>query len=118
MRTYHELADDAKTRITQIDAAEALRLHEQGGTVFVDVREHPEVNLGRIPGALHIPRGTLERDIMGNVADPDARIVLYCSSGNRSAFAAESLKLMGYTNVSSLDGGFRGWAEAGGDVED
>jgi len=85
--------------------------------VFLDVREPNETNLGRIPGALLISRGNLESKV--EVLVPrDAIVVVYCANGNRSAFAADTMDTMGYRSVSSLRGGFRGWVDAGGDVED
>jgi rhodanese-related sulfurtransferase len=74
------------------------------------------VNLGKIPGAVHISRGNLETKVEA-VIPRDANLVIYCASGNRSALAAVTLKEMGYQNVASMSGGFRGWVEAGGDVE-
>lgn len=117
MRTYQDLVAAAKARIREIDIAEARTRHERGGTVFLDVRESNEWNLGRIPGAVFIPRGTLERDIAARVPG-DASVIVYCGSGNRSALAAETLHEMGYTDVASLADGWKGWAASGGAVED
>lgn len=117
MKTGAELLKETKTRIRQVTASDALAIHERGGAVFLDVRDLQEVNLGKIPGAVHISRGNLETKIEA-VVPRDAEVIIYCASGNRSAFAAETLERMGYTNVVSLDTGFRGWAEAGGDVDD
>lgn len=115
-KTYHDLVAEAKTRIREISPADSIALHSRrDGTVFIDVREPNEWNLGYIPGARHIPRGNLESGIE-RCADRDQRIVLYCASGNRTALAADTLQQMGYTNVESLAGGFRGWVEAGGEV--
>jgi rhodanese-related sulfurtransferase len=83
---------------------------------LLDVRDLQEVNLGKIPGTLHISRGNLETKVEALIPR-DAHVVVYCASGNRSALAAETMQQMGYTNVASMAGGFRGWAEAGGDVE-
>ena len=83
----------------------------------IDVREPNEWNLGHLPGATHIPRGVLESTIEPRVPR-ERKVVLYCASGNRSALAAEMLGQMGYRDVSSMAGGFRGWAQAGGEVED
>jgi rhodanese-related sulfurtransferase len=77
------------------------------------VREDHEWNQGHAPGALHLGKGIIERDIEQQIPDPQAPIVLYCGGGFRSALAAHNLQLMGYTNVVSMDGGFRGWKEAG-----
>ena len=116
MKSGTDLINDAKARIRQIDTKEALATHARGGAVFLDVRDLQEVNLGRIPGAVHISRGNLETKVEA-VVPRDAEVVIYCASGNRSAFAADTMQQMGYTNVCSLAGGFRGWAEAGGDVD-
>jgi rhodanese-related sulfurtransferase len=116
MKTGTDLIDEAKSRIEEVDAKEALALHGAGATTFLDVRDQQEVNLGKIPGAVHISRGTLETKIEGAVSR-DAPIVVYCASGNRSALAADTLRGMGYENAKSLAGGFRAWAEAGGDID-
>ena len=116
MKSGTDLINDAKARITEVDAAESLRRHAANDATFLDVRDQQEVNLGRIPGALHISRGTLETRAEGALPR-DARIVVYCGSGNRSALAADTLQQMGYAHVSSLAGGFRAWAEAGGNID-
>ncbi len=116
MKSGTDLINESKARIRQIDAPEALALHQRGGAIFLDVRDQQEVNLGRIPDAVHISRGNLETKIEA-VVPRDAEVVIYCASGNRSAFAADTMQNMGYTNVCSLAGGFRGWAEAGGEID-
>jgi len=83
---------------------------------FLDCRDLQEVNLGKIPSAAHISRGNLETKVEA-VIPRDANVVIYCASGNRSAFAADTMQQMGYQHVASMAGGFRGWAEAGGAVE-
>lgn len=116
-KTATDLFNESKARVAQISPADAIRaVQDDTGTVVVDVREPNEWNLGHVPGALHIPRGILESNVEAAVPR-DRNIILYCASGNRSALAAETLKAMGYDNVKSLTGGFRGWAEAGGDVD-
>jgi rhodanese-related sulfurtransferase len=116
MKSGTDLINESKARIRQIDTAEALALHKRGGVTFLDVRDQQEVNLGKIPDAVHISRGNLETKIEA-VIPRDAEVVIYCASGNRSAFAADTMQEMGYTNVCSLAGGFRGWAEAGGEID-
>ena len=112
-----DLIAEAKTRIKEVSPADVRRLREQQGEVaVVDVREDREWNLGHIPGAMHMSRGTLEGKIEQTVPR-DRPVVLYCAGGNRSALAADMLHQMGYTNVSSMSGGFKGWVDAGGDVE-
>ena len=116
MKSGTDLINEAKSRIREVSPGEARALHQRGDVTFLDVRDQPEVNLGRIPGAVHIARGTMETKI--EAAVPRAsEVVVYCASGNRSALAADTLRQMGYEKVSSLAGGFRGWAESGGDVE-
>jgi rhodanese-related sulfurtransferase len=117
MKSGTDLINEAKSRIREVTPDEARKLHDRGGVTFLDVRDQSEVNLGRIPGAVHISRGTMETKIEATVPR-DAEVVVYCASGNRSALAADTLHQMGYAKVSSLAGGFRGWAEAGGDVDD
>ncbi len=117
MKTGADLIKETKARIRQVNVTEARALHDRGGAVFLDVRDLQEVNLGKIPGAVHISRGNLETKIEA-VVPRDAEVIIYCASGNRSAFAAATMEQMGYTNVASLDTGFRGWAESGGDVDD
>ncbi len=116
MKSGTDLINESKARIKQVNAAEAKALHARGGVVFLDVRDQPEVNLGRIPGAVHISRGNLETKIEALVPR-DAEVVIYCASGNRSALAADVMQQMGYSTVASLAGGIRGWAEADGDID-
>ena len=116
MKSGTDLINDAKGRIRQVNAAEAQTLRARGGVTFLDVRDLPEVNLGKIPGAVHISRGNLETRIEG-VVPRTAEVIIYCASGNRSAFAADTMQQMGYANVCSLAGGIRGWAESGGDID-
>jgi rhodanese-related sulfurtransferase len=80
---------------------------------LVDVREDREWDAGHLPGAMHLGKGIIERDIELAIPDLDADIVLYCGGGYRSVLAADNLKRMGYTRVASMDGGYRGWVEAG-----
>ena len=112
-----DLIAEAKARVREIDAAQAIVQQEKGGTVFLDVREPGEWNLGHVPNAIHIPRGQLEGKIEASV-DRESDVVIYCARGSRSALAADTLQQMGYKTVVSLAGGFRAWADGGGDVED
>ena len=114
-RTGAELIQQAKARIKQIPAAEAIR-GGAGDTVYLDVREPNEWNLGHVPGAIHIPRGMLESKVE-EMIPREKRVLIYCASGNRSALAADTMQQMGYTDVASLSEGFRGWADSGGQVE-
>jgi rhodanese-related sulfurtransferase len=112
------LVDDARGRIRETDV-ETVRDRLAAGESFklVDVREDNEYAAGRIPGAVHIGRGVIERDAEQKLPDPDEEIILYCGGGFRSALAADNLQKMGYTNVISMDGGFRAWREHGFDLE-
>ena len=117
MKTAAELFGEAKERVTQVTAAETIaKRAADASLVLIDVREDREWNLGHAGGAVHMSRSTLESKIDA-VVPRAANVVLYCASGNRSALAAESLKAMGYTNVASMAGGFRGWVDADGEVE-
>lgn len=112
------LCDAVRARVKEVSIDEVerrLRAKAEGKDRFelVDVREESEFAAGRIPGAVHLGRGVIERDIEKAIPDPDTDIVLYCGGGFRSALAAESLEKMGYTKVSSMAGGWRGWKEAG-----
>lgn len=111
-----DLIEEAKTRITEIDAARAIAEQKKGGTIFLDVREPAEWNLGHIPKAVHVPRGQLEGKIE-TMLPRDSKIIVYCAGGSRSALAADTMRQMGYKNVASLKGGFRDWADGGGDID-
>lgn len=116
-KTGQELIAEAKGRIREVSAAEAAARKASGAPVtFLDVRDAQEANLGKIPGAVHVSRGTLEGKIEGLVPR-DADVIIYCASGNRSALAADTMQQMGYGKVASLAGGFRAWVDNGGDVE-
>lgn len=120
---FLRLCEEARARVSEISGADYLarqaELREKGlpSLHLIDVREDHEWQAGRIPGARHLGRGILERDIERTIPDLDAPIVLYCGGGYRSALAAESLQKMGYTRVVSMDGGMRGWRDAGFPVE-
>ncbi|MDB4880415.1 MAG: Rhodanese-like protein [Gemmatimonadetes bacterium] len=116
MKSGTDLINDAKSRISEISATEAMAAQGAGEITFLDVRDQQEVNLGKVPGAVHISRGTLETKIEGAIPR-EADVVVYCASGNRSALVADTMQQMGYTRVRSLAGGFRSWAEAGGDID-
>ena len=115
---FLQVVDEARTHVRET-TVEAVRARQASGEAFtlVDVREDSEWALGHVPGAVHIGRGVLERDAEALLPDPSAPVVLYCGGGFRSVLAAESLGRMGYTNTESMDGGFRGWTEAGGPVD-
>lgn len=111
---FLKLVDDAKRNIRQTTVpAVAERLEHGEKLVLVDTREDTEWQAGRIRGAIHLGKGVIERDIEAAIPDKNQEIILYCGGGFRSALAAETLQKMGYTNVISMDGGMRGWREAG-----
>ena len=108
------LVTDAKKRIKEESFRETKRRLDAGEKIIlVDTREDVEWARGHIPGAIHLGRGIIERDIEKTVPDKDAPLVLYCGGGLRSALAADNLQKMGYRNVISMDGGWRGWTDAG-----
>jgi len=111
-KTYAELLKEAKASIREVNPQEAERLRTEGVT-FVDVRETSEWEGGHIPGAIHVARSYLEQQIEAALPDHDAPIVLYCAGGVRSAFGAQTLKALGYTNPISMSGGFQQWKGAG-----
>ena len=116
-KTGQQLLDEARSRVTEISARDAIALRRATpDVVFLDIREQPEVNLGTIPGALHLARGSMETKIEALVPR-EARVVIFCANGNRSAFAADTLQQMGYRDVASLAGGFRDWVALDGEVE-
>jgi rhodanese-related sulfurtransferase len=111
---FLKLVDDAKTRIRQTDVQEVKkRLDAQETFTLIDVREDSEWARGHLPGAVHLCKGIIERDIENAVPGQATPIVLYCGGGFRSALVADNLQKMGYTEVISMDGGWRGWTEAG-----
>jgi rhodanese-related sulfurtransferase len=112
------LVDSVRLRVREVTRADlAARLARGERVNLFDVREESEYAAGHLPGARHLGKGILERDIEVTVPDPGAELVLYCGGGFRSALAADALQRMGYTNVWSMAGGFRGWQEDGRDIE-
>jgi rhodanese-related sulfurtransferase len=110
------LVNDAKSRVKQIDIDGYRKLPRESHTL-IDTREDNEFAAGHAAGSIHLGKGIIERDIESKVPDKSATLVLYCGGGFRSALAADALQKMGYTNVISLDGGWRAWNEAGLPVE-
>lgn len=115
-KTGADLIKEAKTRIKEVSPKEAQSMRDDN-TVYLDVREPNEWNLGRVPGAIHLPRGQMEGKVEGMVPR-DKRVVVYCAGGSRSALAADTLQQMGYENVVSMQDGFKGWASEVGEIED
>jgi len=111
---FLDVVNDAKSRVRETTPEEVRRRQERGERFhFVDVREDSEWERGRALGALHLGKGVIERDIERAIPDYDAEIILYCGGGYRSALAADALARMGYTNVVSMDGGWKRWRELG-----
>ena len=108
------IAADAKTRVRECTVAD-VRVRQLARETFtlVDVREESEYAAGHLPGAIHIGKGVIERDIETKVPDPATALVLYCGGGFRSALSADAIQKMGYTNVLSMDGGWGGWNAQG-----
>jgi rhodanese-related sulfurtransferase len=108
------LVNEARKRIRETTVQEVKKRMDAGEKlILVDVREESEVARGRIPGAIQLGKGVIERDIEKTIPDTNAEIILYCGGGFRSALAAENLQRMGYKNAVSMDGGWKGWNENG-----
>ncbi len=115
---FLKVVADAKGRVTECTVADVAARRAAGEAfTLIDVREESEYAAGHAPGATHVGKGVIERDIETAVPDPAAPVVLYCGGGYRSILAAEVLGRMGYTNVLSMAGGWSGWTAAGGGVE-
>ena len=111
---FLKLVNDAKKKIKETNVADVQRRADAGEQfVLVDVREDNEWANGHIPGAIHLGKGIIERDIEQVVPETSATLILYCGGGFRSALVADNLQKMGYSNVESMDGGWRGWTSAG-----
>lgn len=111
---FLKIVDDAKTRVreTTVDVIKS-RMDRGDRFTLVDVREESEFAKDHLPGAIHMGKGVIERDLEQKVPDLNTELVLYCGGGFRSALAADNLQKMGYTNVLSMDGGIRDWREKG-----
>jgi len=111
---FLRIVEDAKKRVheTKIDEVKA-RIERGEKFLLVDVRQESEYAKDHLPGAIHLGKGIIERDVEERVPDLSTPLVLYCGGGFRSALAADNLQKMGYTNVLSIDGGIRGWREKG-----
>ena len=108
------LVNEARKRVKETNVPEVKRRMDAGEKfLLVDVREESEWARGHLPGAIHLGKGILERDIEARVPETGTKLILYCGGGFRSALSADNLLKMGYTNVESMDGGWRGWLDAG-----
>src|SRR5687768_4920196 len=115
---FVELVNSVRSKINECSINDFVKRRDTGDSfVLVDVREESEFISARIPGARYLGKGVIERVIEEAVPDPATPLVLYCGGGYRSALAAYNLQMMGYTNVISMDGGFRGWKDCGFEVD-
>ena len=111
---FLKLVNESKKKIKETNVAEVKKRMDAGEKfLLVDVREDNEWANGHIPGAVHMGRGIIERDIELQVPDTTTKIVLYCGGGFRSALVADNVQKMGYTNVESMDGGWKEWVGSG-----
>lgn len=111
---FLKIVQDAKTRVREISIDEVkAKLDRRDKVLLVDVREESEFAQDHLPGAVHLGKGIIERDIEERIPDPHTPMVLYCGGGFRSALAADNLQKMGYNQVLSMDGGIREWREKG-----
>jgi|SRR5438128_1576711 len=109
---FLKIVEDAKSRVKEITVNQVKqKLDRQEKFVLLDVREESEFAKDHLPGAIHLGKGIIERDIESRVPELDTPLILYCGGGFRSAIAADNLQKMGYTNVLSVDGGIREWRE-------
>jgi rhodanese-related sulfurtransferase len=111
---FLKLVQDAKSRVKELTIDQVKTKQDRGEKfVLVDVREDHEWAKDHLPGAIHLGKGIIERDVEARFPDPETELVLYCGGGFRSALVADNLQKMGYTNVISMDGGIGGWREKG-----
>jgi rhodanese-related sulfurtransferase len=111
---FLKMVEDAKRRVREITIDEVnAKLGRREKFLLIDVREESEYAADHLPGAVHLGKGIIERDVEERVPDQNTPLVLYCGGGFRSALAADNLQKMGYTQVLSMDGGIRGWREKG-----
>ncbi len=111
---FLQLVNESKAKVKETNVEDVKRRMEAGEKfLLVDVREDNEWANGHLPGAVHMGRGIIERDIEAAIPDPNTKMILYCGGGCRSALVADNLQKMGYTNVESMDGGWKGWLAAG-----
>jgi len=111
---FLKLVNDAKKRVKETNVADVKRRMDAGEKfILVDVREESEWARGHLPQAVHLSKGVIERDIEQRLPNTDTKLILYCGGGFRSALVADNLQKMGYSNVESMDGGWKGWLESG-----
>ena len=111
---FLKIVEDTRKRIREVTIDEVkAKLDRRDKFLLIDVREESEYAADHLPGAVHLGKGIIERDVEARVPDQNTPMVLYCGGGFRSALAADNLQKMGYTQVLSMDGGIRGWREKG-----
>jgi len=111
---FLKIVEDTRKRIREVTIDEVkAKLDRKEKFLLIDVREESEYAADHLPGAVHLGKGIIERDVEARVPDQNTPMVLYCGGGFRSALAADNLQKMGYTQVLSMDGGIRGWREKG-----
>jgi rhodanese-related sulfurtransferase len=109
---FLQIVNEARARVKEVTVDDVKAMLDRGEKfLLVDVREESEFAKDHLPGAIHLGKGVIERDIEQRVPDAGAKLVLYCGGGYRSALAADNLQKMGYTNVLSMDGGVRDWRQ-------
>jgi rhodanese-related sulfurtransferase len=109
---FLQIVNEARARVKETTVDDVKAMLDRGEKfLLVDVREESEFAKDHLPGAVHLGKGVIERDIEQRVPETDAKLVLYCGGGYRSALAADNLQKMGYTNVLSMDGGIRDWRQ-------
>jgi len=115
---FLKIVEDAKSRVRETNVDEIKsRLDRGDKLLLIDVREDREFDADHLPGAVHLGKGIIERDVEAKYPDLQTELILYCGGGFRSALAADNLQKMGYSNVISMDGGIRGWREKGYPLE-
>jgi rhodanese-related sulfurtransferase len=111
---FLKIVEDARKRVKETNVDEVKQKLDRGEKfLLIDVREESEYAADHLPGAVHLSKGIIERDVESRVPELNTKMILYCGGGYRSALAADNLQKMGYTNVISMDGGIRGWREKG-----
>jgi rhodanese-related sulfurtransferase len=115
---FSKIVDASRARIKEVNVQDVKQMQDEGASfALVDTREQSEWAQARIPGAIYLGKGVIERDVEASIPDLNAEIILYCGGGFRSALAADALQQMGYTNVASMDGGIRDWSQSGYPLE-
>ena len=113
---FLEIVSESKSRIKEVNVDQAIE-RQKAGAALIDVREDNEWDAGHAKGATHLGRGIIERDIVQSFPDKNTELILYCGGGFRSALSADNLQKMGYQKVYSMQGGWKAWNDAKGEVE-